>query len=148
MDGMTDSKTRALALLDRYVTFLDERQFDAWLDLFTEDAWYAMLLHKDFVADNNMLAIGEDKKRLAGRIEVGQNVERDLTTHLLSAVIASEKNGALDAFANFAVIRRNQILCSGRYHLLLAGEGEATKIRRCVAVLRNDVIHGTIYLPV
>lgn len=79
-------KAQALELLDRSAMPLDERRFDKWLELFDDDPWYAMLLHKDYVADNNLLAIGEDKKRLAGRIEVGQNVERDLTTHLLSAV--------------------------------------------------------------
>jgi hypothetical protein len=111
-------KQEASDLLDRYVTCLDERRFDEWLDLFADDAFYSMLLHKDYVQDTNMLAIGEDKKRLAGRIEVAQGIERDLVTHMLTAVTAEEaKDGAaaVRASANFAVIRKGAIHCSGRW---------------------------------
>jgi 3-phenylpropionate/cinnamic acid dioxygenase small subunit len=141
-------KDDAQDLLDRYVTFLDERRFGEWLDLFADDAYYAMLMHKDYVRDTNMLAIGEDKKRLAGRIEVGQGVERDLTTHMVSALIAKPNGAGIEASANFTVIRRNALLCAGRYHLELAGNAADMKIRRCTAVLRNELIEGTIYLPV
>ena len=141
-------KAEAADLFDRYVTCLDERRFEEWLDLFAEDAFYSMLLHKDYVLDNNMLAVGEDKKRLAGRIEVGQGVERDLVTHMVSAVFAREKGAGVEASANFAVIRRSAILCSGRYHFELVRTGDDLSIRRAVVVINNDVIQGTIYLPV
>jgi 3-phenylpropionate/cinnamic acid dioxygenase small subunit len=144
-------KQEASDLFDRYVTCLDERRFDEWLDLFADDAFYSMLLHKDYVQDTNMLAIGEDKKRLAGRIEVAQGIERDLVTHMLTAVTAEEAKdggGAVRASANFAVIRKGAIHCSGRYRLELARTGAGLKIRRCVVVLNNEVINSTIYLPV
>jgi 3-phenylpropionate/cinnamic acid dioxygenase small subunit len=141
-------KELAADLFDRYVTSLDERRFDEWLDLFADDAFYSMMLHKDYVRDTNMLAIGEDKKRLAGRIEVGQGVERDLVTHMVSAVTAREEGSRVSAAANFAVIRKGAIHCSGRYHVDLVREGADLKIGRCVVVLNNEVIQGTIYLPV
>ena len=144
-------KEEAADLFDRYVTCLDERRFDEWLDLFTEDAYYSMLLHKDYVQDTNMLAIGEDKKRLAGRIEVAQGIERDLVTHMLTAVTAEETKdagAAVRSAANFAVIRKGAIHCAGRYRLELARTAAGPRIRRCVVVLNNEVINGTIYLPV
>lgn len=136
-------------LLNRYVRLLDDRRFDEWLALFTEDCYYTLILHEDYVKGNNMVAIGEDKARLAGRIEVGQNVERDLQLHLISAVIAEEGDrGTVEASANFAVIRGLKIHCCGRYVMTLVSENGGFKISKCTAVLNNDSIIGTIYLPV
>ncbi len=143
IEAMLDLGT-ANDLLSRYVTFLDERRFDEWLALFTDDCRYTMILHNDFERGNNMVSIGENKPELAGRIEVGQNVERDRTTHMLSAVAT---DGAV-VRANFAVIRKGTITVWGRYAIeLVALEGEL-KIRRCTAVLNNEVLNETQYLPV
>ena len=135
-------------LFDDYVTYLDENRFDEWLGLLTDDCYYMMLLHQDYVKGTNMVAIGEDKRRLAGRIEVGQTVERDLRTHLLTAVRVDGAGPELSAAANFAVLRKGAVSCSGRYHMTLVRQGGALKIKRCTAVLNDDVIQGTIYLPV
>lgn len=148
---MTDDLARKLDVgdfLDRYATLLDERNFDQWLDLFTDDCYYTLILHEDYVKETNMVAIGEDKAKLAGRIEVGQNVERLQTTHLLSAVKVEEREARVQAASNFAVIRRGAIYAWGRYHMALVRRDGDFKIERCTAVLNNDVISGTIYLPV
>lgn len=136
----------AVALLHEYAAALDERRFDDWLALFTDDASYAMLLQRDDRDDTNLLAIGEDKPRLAGRIEVGRDVERDPTTHLLSAIRTTANEGQLKA--SFALIRRATIVCAGRYSIELADTASGLRIRRCKVVLAQDEIHGTIYLPV
>ena len=145
---MGNLKLEVTDLLDRYVTCLDERRFDEWLALFTDDCYYTMILHEDHVKDNNMVAIGEDKPKLAGRIEVGQNVERDRCTHLVSAVIAEGAGAEVRAEANFAVIRSGAIVCSGHYEMKLVRQQGALKVSRCTAVLANEIIHGIIYLPV
>lgn len=148
MTQTDDCKQEASALIERYATLLDARRFDEWLALFTEDCTYTALLHEDDVKGTNMVAIGEDKPRLAGRIEVGQGVERDLTLHLLSAIAAAETGETIEASANFAVIRKGAISAWGRYRMELVRDGGELRIRRCTAVLNNDVIVGTIYLPV
>jgi 3-phenylpropionate/cinnamic acid dioxygenase small subunit len=145
---MADPKLEVTDLLDRYVTALDERRFDDWLALFTDDCYYTMILREDHLKDNNMVAIGEDKQRLAGRIEVGQGVQRDITRHLYCAVIAREAGGGLEAAANFAVFRKGAVVCTGRYEMKLVRRDGALRLSRCTAVLDNDVIHGIIYLPV
>ena len=106
-DGAT--KAEVADLFDRYVTYLDERQYQDWLDLFTEDARYVMLLREDYVKDTNMLAIGEGKRELAGRIEVGQGVERDPRTHLLTAVILEKSGTGTRGAANFALLRHGAV---------------------------------------
>ena len=147
---MTDAaiKQEVIDIVDRYVTHLDRRRFEDWLALFTDDCYYTMILHEDYVKDNNMVAIGENKPQLAGRIEVGQNVERDRSTHLVSAVTAEAAGDEVRAEANFAVIRRGAIVCSGHYEMTLVRQQSALKVSRCKAVLANDIIHGIIYLPV
>jgi 3-phenylpropionate/cinnamic acid dioxygenase small subunit len=143
------SKTDVADLLDRYIALLDERRFTEWLELFTDQSYYTMILREDYAKNTNMLAIGEDKIRLAGRIEVGQNVERAFTTHLLSGLTIDEEGAAsLRASCNFAVIRSGGIVCWGRYHISLVRLRNELRIERCTAVLNNNVIRGTIYLPV
>ena len=141
-------KQEAADLLDRYVTFLDERRFDDWLRLFTDNCYYTMILLEDYVKDTNLVAIGEDKARLAGRIEVGQTVERDPTVHLLTGLSVRGADGTLTASSNFAVLCMGAIKCSGRYHLELRRRQGSLLIERCTAVLHANVINGIIYLPV
>ena len=146
---MADALKHEVAdLLDRYVSYLDQRRYEEWLALFIDDCFYTMILNEDFVKDNNMVAVGEDKARLAGRIEVGKDVERDLSTHLLSAVMAEARGSEVRGSANFAVIRKGAIVCWGRYQLDLVRREGALRISRCTAILNNDIIHGIIYLPV
>jgi salicylate 5-hydroxylase small subunit len=142
------AQAEAIDVLNRYVTYLDERKFDAWLDLFTEDCYYTMILHEDFVKGNNMVAIGEDKPRLSGRIEVGQTVERARTIHLLTAVMAEGSDGGVNLSANFAVIRKGAITVWGRYALELISIGSELKIRNATAILNNEILTDIQYLPV
>lgn len=145
-DGTT--KAEVADLFERYVTFLDEGQYRDWLDLFTEDTRYVMLLREDYVKGTNMLAIGENKRELAGRIEVGQGVERDARTHLLTAVMLESSDTGIRGAANFAVLRHGGVACSGRYHMDLVRRDGALRIARCICVINDAVIRGTIYLPV
>jgi salicylate 5-hydroxylase small subunit len=144
----TIAHAEAIDVLNRYVTFLDERKFDAWLDLFTEDCYYTMILHEDYVKDNNMVAIGEDRARLSGRIEVGQNVERWRTTHLLTAVMTEPSDTGVRLSANFAVIRKSAITVWGRYTIELVAVGSELKIRTATAILNNEILTDIQYLPV
>jgi 3-phenylpropionate/cinnamic acid dioxygenase small subunit len=141
-------KQETADLLNQYVTYLDERRFDEWLRLFSDDCYYTMILLEDYVKDTNLVAIGEDKARLAGRIEVGQTVERDPTVHLLTALSVHRTQDAIRASSNFAVLCMGAIKCSGRYHLDLTRRQGALMIERCTAVLHANVINGIIYLPV
>ena len=125
------------------------RQFEAWLNLFTDDCYYTMILREDFVKNNNMVAIGEDKRKLQGRIEVAENVESEATTHLLSAILLdSISPETIEASLNFVVYRKTDLTCTGRYYFSIVPGDNGYKISSCTAVLNNDVIHGTIYLPV
>lgn len=141
-------KREVAELFDLYVTYLDENRFDEWLSLLTDDCHYTMILHRDYVNDTNLVAIGEDKRRLAGRIEVGRTVERDLRTHLLTGVRIDDAGPEISASANFAVLRKGAISCAGRYKMMLVRESGVLRIKLCTAVLNNEVIQGTIYLPV
>lgn len=141
-------KQEVAELLDQYVLALDERRFDDWLRLLADDCYYTMILLEDYVKDTNMVAIGEDKPRLKGRIEVGQGVERDPTVHLLTGLSVNNDSSGLRASSNFAVLCMGAIKCSGQYHVELVRRDGALLISRMVAVLHANVINGIIYLPV
>lgn len=148
MADHSPAQAEVAQFFDRYVTYLDEARYADWLALFSPDARYEMLLREDYVKHTNMMAIAETVRELQGRIEVGQGIERDPRTHLLTAVMIEKSDATLQAAANFAVIRRGAIACSGRYHMELARRDGELKIVRCTCVLNDAVIRGTIYLPV
>src|SRR5690606_21170093 len=69
-----------------YVCALDERRGQDWLALFADDGYYAVLRHTEYVTGNNVLIIGEDMKRLRGRIASGFERDRRRTVHSVSGV--------------------------------------------------------------
>ena len=149
MDQAQSHKADVVELIERYVTYLDTRDFSRWLDLFSDDCYYVMILREDFLKNNNLVAIGEDKRRLQCRIEVAVDVEPLPTIHLVSAIMLDEASDAgATASANFVVYRDISVTCTGRYHFEIVRHAGSMKIRNCRVVLNNSMIHGTIYLPV
>ncbi len=135
-------------LFDAYAAALDNRRFDDWLALFHEDAYYGVIRHEDFVKGNNLVALGEDTTKLRARLEAGQEVDRDLRLHFLSAVEVVAVSATLDARANFFMLRNGIPSLAGRYRMELVRLDGGLKIKRCMVVLDRDVINEPIYLPI
>jgi 3-phenylpropionate/cinnamic acid dioxygenase small subunit len=137
-------------LVDDYVCRLDRRQGDAWLQLFAPNGYYATLREVELEQANNVLIIGEDLKRLKGRIASG--LERDLrrTVHGVSGVRANAATGAdaTHATASFTVWFDGKPTYAGVYLLDLVRIEGQLRIRRCQAVLQVDVVHTPIFLPI
>ena len=64
MSGSNNLEERVADLFRDYVRHLDDRRFAAWLDLFAEDAYYAVIRYDDHIQNNNLLVIGEPKVKL------------------------------------------------------------------------------------
>lgn len=135
-------------LLERYVIALDNRRFADWIGLFSDNAYYGVIRHEDFVKGNNMFAVGEGMAKLRARVEAGAQVDRDRKLHFLTGIEA--KNGAdgVTAISNFLVMRNGLPSFAGRYHLSLERQDGALKISRCMAVLDAEQVTETIYLPI
>jgi len=130
--------------IDEYVCALDERRGQDWLALFADDGYYAVLRHTEYVTGNNVLIIGEDMKRLRGRIASGFERDRRRTVHSVSGV----RGDATRCRAAFALWSDGLPMYAGRYEMELVSVEGQLRIRKCTVVLDNDIIESPIYNPI
>ena len=146
---MTDANPSLAAardLVDTFVATLDRDEFDAWLGLFADDGYYAVLRQLELIQDNNVVLIGEDMKRLRARIESGRERDKRRTVHMVSGVRVAA--GGNEVSAAFALWYDGIPTYSGRYLFELSGASGAWRIRKCTVVLDNDIIRAPIYMPI
>ena len=146
-DGLRRTDEAARDFIDHFVSHLDRGEFDAWLELFAPDGYYALLRHVELVQDNNVVLIGEDMKRLRARIASGKDRDKRRTVHMISGVRAGA--GGKSMSAAFALWYDGIPTYAGRYLFDLAGAGDGPmRIKRCTVVLDNDLISAPIYMPI
>jgi 3-phenylpropionate/cinnamic acid dioxygenase small subunit len=144
---------------------LDAREFDKWLDLFTEDVRYWMPMRKnlsyedrarDITGDDDVSWIDDDKVTLAKRVKQIQTgihwAEEPLSrvTHLVSNVrlarpAASVKEGASIAVNCHFIVHRNRLetetdFISGRREDLLRRESGSFKIASRKIIIDQTVL--------
>jgi len=146
-DRHSSGRSRVEGLFARYVRDLDDRRFAAWLELFADDAFYAVIRHEDHLKSNNLLVIGETKQKLRHRVEVGAEVDREMRVHLLTGIEFERAGTRLTASANFAVLRDAAITYAGQYRFDLVEIDGALKIARCLIVVENNRLPELLYLP-
>ena len=141
--GSENDEVRELVL--RYIAALDNRDFDAWLALYGENGYYAVLRRVELDAGNNLLLVGEDMKRLRGRVEAG--VVRDLrrTVHTVGWV---RMQGADLANAAFTLWIDGTPAYAGEYRFVLEMTPNGLRIARCTAIIDNEMIRQPIFLPI
>ena len=156
------TQAEAEALLHREALYLDDRRWDDWLGLFTEDAvyWVPAWRSEDETTedpDRELSLIyyrGRDYLReRAWRISSGLSIASKplpRTVHLLSGILL---DGADEASAtvrsNFAVHsfnskRQSSTVFFGRYEHGLKREGEAWRIASKKITLLNDYIQAVV----
>ena len=135
-------------LIDEYVCLLDRRRGDAWLGLFTADGYYVTVREVELEQANNVLIIGEDMKRLKGRIASGLERDTRRMVHTVSGVRANANADATHATASFTVWIDGKPTYCGVYLVDLAHVDGQLRIRRIQAVLQGDIVHTPIFLPI
>ncbi|MNV44091.1 Ring hydroxylating beta subunit [compost metagenome] len=149
MLNLTENTVRNRAmeeLVDDFVCLLDQRNGAAWLELFTPDGYYVVLREVELEQANNVLIIGEDLKRLRGRISSG--LERDKRRMVHSVCGVRTNADASRASASFTVWYDSVPTYSGTYLLDLVQVDGRLRIRQCQVVLHCDVVHTPIFLPI
>ena len=141
---MSESTNEVRELIDAFAASLDGRRLDEWLSLFTEDGYYACARRVEFEQGNNVVLIGEDMKRLRARCKSGLIQDKRRMVHMINGVRA---DGAT-ATAVFALWYDGVATYAGHYQFDLAHSGLKLMIRRCTAILDNEVITAPIYLPI
>jgi 3-phenylpropionate/cinnamic acid dioxygenase small subunit len=144
----------------REAWLLDERKFDEWLELFTDDVLYFMPrrknvlrreLERELTPQGDLAILEEDKRYLAmrvARLETGMAWAEDppsRTRHLVGNLMATLRdNGEVEAKTAFLVYRSHleidhQLLSGCREDRLRKVEG-AWKVTRRTIVLDANVL--------
>lgn len=134
------------SLVDNYVAALDARRFDDWLALYAEGGYYAVIRRAEHEANNNVVLVGEDMKRLRGRISSGTQRDKRRMVHMVGWIRGDQ--AAATATAGFALWLDGTPAYAGQYELSLANGDGRLRIKRCTVVLDNPMIREPIYLPI
>lgn len=156
---MTLSATEAEALLYREARLLDERQWDAWLELFTEDAVFWAPAWRDEASPTSdpntelSLIYYEGRSNLADRVwrlRSGLSIASTplaRTAHAVTNVEVGETDRADEVTVHaswtvhlFNPRRKTQHAFFGRYEHRLRHEGAGWRIARKKILLLNDYI--------
>ncbi len=161
---MVDQAATAIAtdLLYRESTALDQRKWDQWLDLYTEDAVYwvpAWRNEDEQTSDPNseVSQIYHDSRtgleERVMRVTSGKSVTAmplPRTTHFITNIVATNADeSTIQVTANFMVQlfqpqRGAQYVNFGDYELSLAMQGERWLIAAKTVHLKNDLVPALI----
>jgi 3-phenylpropionate/cinnamic acid dioxygenase small subunit len=136
--------------------YIDERRFDAWLDLFTDDAYYWVPANANDVDPNaHVSIIYDDHDRIAERVYRLQSgnaygqVPPSKTRHLITNVRVLEGDGRTTMVSsNFLIVELRlgvKAIYSGRYEHHLERNGSSWKMKmKKVELLDNDESLGNL----
>ena len=143
-------------LLYRQGRLLDERNWDGWLDLFTEDCeyWVPAWVSEEAYTQNPDTEVSliyyDLRSRLADRVwrvGSGTSVASDpmpRTCHFVSNIVVEQcSDDAIKLFSCFRVdyhVKAKSDAFFGHYHHELARDGEDWRVARQKIILMNDYI--------
>ncbi|HZR03403.1 MAG TPA: aromatic-ring-hydroxylating dioxygenase subunit beta [Burkholderiales bacterium] len=136
---------RVNQLVEEYIAALDSRDFDAWLALYDESGHYAVLRRVEADTGNNFVLVGEDMKRLRGRVQSAVQRDKRRTLHTVSWIRQQSEDRAT---AGFALWMDGVPAYSGEYRFEFIEAPERLQLRQCTVVLDNAMIRQPIYAPI
>lgn len=149
------------AFLFHEARLLDSQAYDAWLDLFTDDATYWIPIEHDQENPHETISlIYDDRRALETRVRQLGNPNRHAqsprsrTNHLIGNVTVEGEDGtdALTARCNLQMVESRgdrQRLFAGECVYTLIQDGESFKIRsKRVNLINCDAAHDGINVPI
>jgi len=145
------------AFLFREAWLLDERRFEAWLDLFTETGWYWVPTQPNQDNPHDTISLIYDDRRLLetrvrrlGNPRIHAQVPHSRTSHIIGNVTMedySSEEGYLLVSSNFQMLeyrRDKQRLFGGscRHALIRAGDGFKIQWKRVNLVNSDSMLEG------
>lgn len=150
-------KSEILDLVYRYAWLIDEKQFDEWLDLFTDDASYVVTTQENARAGLEFGPIMERKDTLRERIGEYKKlwwVDPAVTSHIVSNPLIEVTDSTHAEVKCYITLYRSEEHhvtelqgCAKCWLALEKREGE-WKIRSFKAVFDADIIPGVLDIPV
>lgn len=142
--------------LYREARLIDEKRFDEWLSLFTEDAVYWCPANRDDADPMRSVSIFyDDAQRIKERVlrlKSGNAFSQDppsRTRHLIANVeVSGEANGAVVVYSNFLILEVRQgaqRVHGGQYeHHLRRDDREWRIALKKVSLINNDLPVGNL----
>jgi anthranilate 1,2-dioxygenase small subunit len=145
-------------LLARYVHCIDDNRLEEWPGFFVEKCRYQITTTENH--ERNLpvgIFFATSRGQLQDRVSALREAniyEPQRYRHIASSVlITGQKDGLIEARANFEVIRIMQngdmeLFCTGRYLDRIAGSGPDMKYAERLVILDNKRIDTLLALPI
>jgi len=156
--GGAVERARLRDFYDDYVAYLDEGDFDSWLDLFVEESEYRVVSRENFERGLPLATMRCDSRRmLADRIYTIRRTQtfalRALRRFVSGIRPQRESDSGLEVRASFLVAESlgdepTRVHLAGRYVDLVVSVDGALKFRRKVAVYDAPIIPISLIYPV
>ncbi|WP_202816951.1 aromatic-ring-hydroxylating dioxygenase subunit beta [Pseudomonas citronellolis] len=147
-----------IQLYQDYAANVDQANWDAWIDMFTDDCTYRVQARENHERDLPMAALSLDGKgMLKDRIYgVTETIFHDpyMQKHIVSAPrIISQSAELIEAEANYAVFRTKydgiaQVFNVGRYIDRIRPTDEGLRFESRLCIFDNDMILNSLIYPI
>jgi 3-phenylpropionate/cinnamic acid dioxygenase small subunit len=132
-----------------YADLLDRNAADEWLDLFAAEARYRVIQRKNYELGLPLYLINENRERLQHRIHGYRGEAMPPTLHVVANVRCTRTSDRdAEARANVLVLRRGELVFSGRYQMEMVKESSVWRIGECLLVLEGESVPENIQLPI
>ena len=151
-------RARLRDLYDDYVAYLDERDFDAWLELFLEDSEYRIQSRENFERGLPLATVRcESRRMLADRVHAIRNTQtfapRNVRRFVSGLRVRRITDAGVEVGASFLVVESledepSRAHMAGSYLDVVTSVGGVLKFRSKVAVYDSPIIPISLIYPV
>jgi salicylate 5-hydroxylase small subunit len=151
-----EERLRVDELYARYAAALDDGDYDAWPDFFTEDAVYKVIPRENYDRGLPLATLAfESRGMLRDRVYgITQTLfhEPYYQRHLVSGILVRRDGDALAARANYCVVRTkagalSEVYSAGRYDDRIVEEAGTLRFARKLVVFDSELIPNSLIYP-
>ncbi len=152
-----EDRLRIEDLYARYAACLDDRRFEEWPDLFTEDCTYRLVPRENYDRGLPLATLAfESKGMLRDRVYAVTETlfhEPYYTRHLVSGLIATVEDHGYRARANYLVVRTkagalSELYNAGRYIDHIVDDRGILLFREKLCVFDSELIPNSLIYPI
>ena len=152
-----EDRLRIEDLYARYAACLDDRRFEEWPDLFTDDCSYRLVPRENYDRGLPLATLAfESKGMLRDRVYAVTETlfhEPYYTRHLVSGFIFEADGAAYHVRANYLVIRTkagalSEVYSAGRYIDRIVDERGTLLFEQKICVFDSELIPNSLIYPI
>jgi salicylate 5-hydroxylase small subunit len=153
-----EDRLRIEDLYARYAACLDDRRFEEWPELFTDDCTYRIVPRENYDRGLPLATLSfESKGMLRDRVYAVTETlfhEPYYTRHIVSGLLArADDDGSFHVQANYLVIRTksgalSEVYNAGRYIDRIVDDGGALRFREKLCVFDSELIPNSLIYPI